>query len=111
MWLLCIFFFFQAEDGIRDVAVTGVQTCALPIYLVDPVDELRLERRAQVEEILLKLRKFSFGIIARMFDDAFAHFKREIETGKIQVALLEVLDNAKRVQIVKIGRASCRERV
>src|SRR2546422_1495159 len=28
---LLIFFFFQAEDGIRDVAVTGVQTCALPI--------------------------------------------------------------------------------
>src|SRR2546422_8209639 len=27
------FFFFQAEDGIRDVAVTGVQTCALPISL------------------------------------------------------------------------------
>src|SRR3989449_2732545 len=25
------FFFFQAEDGIRDVAVTGVQTCALPV--------------------------------------------------------------------------------
>src|SRR5256886_6925532 len=31
---LCIlFFFFQAEDGIRDLTVTGVQTCALPIYL------------------------------------------------------------------------------
>src|SRR2546422_8533077 len=29
--VLVIFFFFQAEDGIRDVAVTGVQTCALPI--------------------------------------------------------------------------------
>src|SRR2546429_4226002 len=29
---MCVFFFFfQAEDGIRDVAVTGVQTCALPI--------------------------------------------------------------------------------
>src|SRR5258707_8860676 len=27
------FFFFQAEDGIRDIGVTGVQTCALPIYL------------------------------------------------------------------------------
>ena len=26
-----IFFFFQAEDGIRDYKVTGVQTCALPI--------------------------------------------------------------------------------
>src|SRR5690606_39788356 len=29
----CIFFFFQAEDGIRDFHVTGVQTCALPISL------------------------------------------------------------------------------
>src|SRR2546429_157349 len=29
--LLYVVFFFQAEDGIRDVAVTGVQTCALPI--------------------------------------------------------------------------------
>src|SRR5256885_13262568 len=28
---LCFFFFFQAEDGIRDYKVTGVQTCALPI--------------------------------------------------------------------------------
>src|SRR5256884_726524 len=28
---ILFFFFFQAEDGIRDVAVTGVQTCALPI--------------------------------------------------------------------------------
>src|SRR5687767_15640702 len=27
-----MFFFFQAEDGIRDKLVTGVQTCALPIY-------------------------------------------------------------------------------
>src|SRR2546421_964613 len=29
----CCFFFFQAEDGIRDLIVTGVQTCALPILL------------------------------------------------------------------------------
>src|SRR6266446_9796835 len=28
---ICFFFFFQAEDGIRDYTVTGVQTCALPI--------------------------------------------------------------------------------
>src|ERR1019366_1662982 len=28
----CCFFFFQAEDGIRDWSVTGVQTCALPIF-------------------------------------------------------------------------------
>src|SRR3712207_6955044 len=31
-------FFFQAEDGIRDIGVTGVQTCALPIY--DPLDAI-----------------------------------------------------------------------
>src|SRR5690554_7767623 len=30
MWI-CFIFFFQAEDGIRDADVTGVQTCALPI--------------------------------------------------------------------------------
>src|SRR2546430_13239945 len=29
----CCIFFFQAEDGIRDLTVTGVQTCALPICL------------------------------------------------------------------------------
>src|SRR2546430_9973617 len=32
-----VVFFFQAEDGIRDLTVTGVQTCALPISLVASV--------------------------------------------------------------------------
>src|SRR2546430_612504 len=31
VFVYCFFFFFQAEDGIRDLTVTGVQTCALPI--------------------------------------------------------------------------------
>src|SRR2546430_12886760 len=30
----CDCFFFQAEDGIRDLTVTGVQTCALPIWIL-----------------------------------------------------------------------------
>src|SRR2546429_5052921 len=34
--MIFFFFFFQAEDGIRDVAVTGVQTCALPISRYNP---------------------------------------------------------------------------
>src|SRR6266487_5916561 len=38
---MCVFFFFQAEDGIRDGRVTGVQTCALPIFI---------ERRAQARQ-------------------------------------------------------------
>src|SRR5256885_2000451 len=51
------FFFFQAEDGIRDYKVTGVQTCALPIFsrqhgqrgreafLLAPEDQLHVRRR------------------------------------------------------------------
>src|SRR3712207_7018925 len=39
---LVVFFFFQAEDGIRDIGVTGVQTCALPIS----VGRLRPKHRA-----------------------------------------------------------------
>src|SRR5215213_6871053 len=35
MYLIFFFFFFQAEDGIRDWSVTGVQTCALPISIDD----------------------------------------------------------------------------
>ena len=34
------FFFFQAEDGIRDSPVTGVQTCALPIFIFASVKKL-----------------------------------------------------------------------
>src|SRR3989454_4102271 len=46
-----IFFFFQAEDGIRDYKVTGVQTCALPIYR----ESRRLEREER-HELLRRLR-------------------------------------------------------
>src|SRR6266496_2041620 len=44
---LLFFFFFQAEDGIRDLYVTGVQTCALPILhaLQGPSCTRRLRRR------------------------------------------------------------------
>src|SRR5437762_4768372 len=40
LFFFFFFFFFQAEDGIRDTSVTGVQTCALPIFS---------ERRALIE--------------------------------------------------------------
>src|SRR5690625_2305296 len=51
--LPCAFFFFQAEDGIRDGHVTGVQTCALPIFRwapdvqVNPEDEVGKAARIQ----------------------------------------------------------------
>src|SRR2546430_4183804 len=40
-------FFFQAEDGIRDLTVTGVQTCALPICGVKRLDALEADRHLQ----------------------------------------------------------------
>src|SRR2546430_5264455 len=55
-----VFFFFQAEDGIRDLTVTGVQTCALPISIVD-------------------LRRS--GCIARLVRDAPARFCRGQRSG------------------------------
>src|SRR6266496_4441090 len=42
--LLAKLFFFQAEDGIRDLYVTGVQTCALPISIVGVVGRLSQEK-------------------------------------------------------------------
>src|SRR5216684_7543187 len=45
------FFFFQAEDGIRDVAVTGVQTCALPILIVELVCDERTFRLASAVSV------------------------------------------------------------
>src|SRR2546425_11587096 len=44
------FFFFQAEDGIRDKLVTGVQTCALPIW-VDDGDGVGLVEAGQEKEV------------------------------------------------------------
>src|SRR5256886_17168068 len=40
------FFFFQAEDGIRDLTVTGVQTCALPIFAITGVGS-ELDKHAE----------------------------------------------------------------
>src|SRR5256885_10337836 len=62
--MLC-FFFFQAEDGIRDYKVTGVQTCALPIYKhVGPGEEERDPEREP-----------------RRADDHDAHRQQPVEAG------------------------------
>src|SRR5205807_4948831 len=46
----CRFFFFQAEDGIRDYKVTGVQTCALPISIA-------LQRGTKLAQTLLVMEE------------------------------------------------------
>src|SRR3989442_9548901 len=61
MFVLFVFFFFQAEDGIRDADVTGVQTCALPIsgaaeqVLLDA--RLREDKVARGLELLTQVRQ------------------------------------------------------
>src|SRR3989449_7974758 len=54
MWSFSIFFFFQAEDGIRDVAVTGVQTCALPIFATTTEEVADLLEAFGFERILIE---------------------------------------------------------
>src|SRR5690554_6983030 len=44
-FLYLLFFFFQAEDGIRDADVTGVQTCALPICLAKAKGKIMTKKR------------------------------------------------------------------
>src|SRR5204863_2182521 len=44
-------FFFQAEDGIRDLYVTGVQTCALPISASETESARLAEQRQHAEEL------------------------------------------------------------
>src|SRR5437763_14588977 len=54
MFLCYSFFFFQAEDGIRDTSVTGVQTCALPICLIEAERSLQGARQPGVAHELLR---------------------------------------------------------
>src|SRR5690348_17836849 len=68
--LSCSVFFFQAEDGIRDGRVTGVQTCALPIFELEMVvGELLIDRYGefQVEKELPDYH-FELNQTARKFD-------------------------------------------
>src|SRR5207248_5609746 len=79
------FFFFQAEDGIRDRTVTGVQTCALPI--------------------------FSGNILGRT-QTATLYVHDGIESFNTEGAYAaSVLLAGVSFVMLKIGRASCRERV
>src|SRR2546430_7559322 len=88
------FFFFQAEDGIRDLTVTGVQTCALPILEI-----IRSQTTRGGTQIDL-----TFGWKGDML--------RSLQL--VQAAMEEVrpsLPPDSRMEARQIGRASCRERV
>ena len=87
---------FQAEDGIRDVAVTGVQTCALPILFPRPTDPTKHVNNSSYR---VKLRNFHYkmGLTTR------EHIRG---TGQ-----RKVYKYTNHLTLKQIGRASCRERV
>src|SRR2546430_12704288 len=60
-----VFFFFQAEDGIRDLTVTGVQTCALPIFAT----EAELKRFELEIMPLYWHQNFKEEALRKMFDN------------------------------------------
>src|SRR5437879_9333205 len=65
-----MFFFFQAEDGIRDTSVTGVQTCALPIYR-DQQHDVRvepLEREREEGEVHAEHEELAVGEVDHAHD-------------------------------------------
>src|SRR5216683_4236207 len=75
----CSFFFFQAEDGIRDLIVTGVQTCALPILIRD----LQRDRGTAVLFIT-----HDMGAVAEIADRvAVMRHGRLVETGTLHSIL------------------------
>src|SRR2546430_6232807 len=90
----CRFFFFQAEDGIRDLTVTGVQTCALPIS--EGKDDPRVREAAAL------LARSGFDVAVPAIPGLTRGRLRSDDVAPVVATL------AARPEI---GRASCRERV
>src|SRR2546430_6354765 len=88
-----LFFFFQAEDGIRDLTVTGVQTCALPIS--------RGQAKGTSSEVNTRHIKLDMSL------------HNTFLTSQLALVPTESINASSPWYDVKeeIGRASCRERV
>src|SRR3712207_5606165 len=71
-----IFFFFQAEDGIRDIGVTGVQTCALPIYrLRGSIGSLNREGRVRLLAAFEQVDRHFRSLFTTLFQGGQAHLE------------------------------------
>src|SRR5581483_313862 len=68
--------------------------------LVGQIDELCFQGRPLIQAIVRQLWKLGGTVISRMFDDALAHFEREIQAGKRGIALFEILDDPEGMEIV-----------
>src|SRR2546430_6828160 len=83
---LVLFFFFQAEDGIRDLTVTGVQTCALPILVTKEPRTWHARMRSSIITGVLVASESSkprstistiFGRLGRGSSSHTRHFRSE----------------------------------
>src|SRR5690606_40020758 len=92
-----LLFFFQAEDGIRDFHVTGVQTCALPIY---PASRCRSS-------------VFSCRNSSLFWRSCAVVSSADLISGSCSTVLPITIPtvSARKIATMEIGRASCRERV
>src|SRR5207302_7312648 len=75
------FFFFQAEDGIRDFHVTGVQTCALPIYLTTCEGGMAVTDDAAMAAHMRRFRNHGIDSDHRSREAAGAHAYDMAELG------------------------------
>src|SRR5256885_6674465 len=93
-WQSC--FFFQAEDGIRDYKVPGVQTCALPIsWKHDAVEPLKFTNIADQMDVVVTAHGGGVGG----------------QAGAVRMGLSRAISRFNPELRPEIGRASCRERV
>src|SRR5690606_40547522 len=67
------FFFFQAEDGIRDFHVTGVQTCALPIFDEAAISRNLARVHAVVDDANAEEERARDPAVAQHLEDAALH--------------------------------------
>src|SRR3989449_7450514 len=98
------YFFFQAEDGIRDVAVTGVQTCALPI------SSRRRHTRCS-RDWSSDVCSSDLGAVARLSALIAPPYDVISQAERARLAALDAHNIVHVMLPEKIGRASCRERV
>src|SRR5206468_7242552 len=93
------------EDGIRDLIVTGVQTCALPIYILDPVRGYRGRWRRRLDPGFARGRPERRSP-KREFSGLFAdRWRQDFAARRARLRRCREGDDAR-----QIGRASCRER-
>src|SRR5205085_5042870 len=93
------------EDGIRDLTVTGVQTCALPIFQLLLIVDVDLQRNRLVELEQRAAVERREGLPREL------ELHREHRAGLLAVSLLACLSIARDLsELREIGRASCRER-